>query len=244
MNEQKAPKNRAEAKALQSVRYHTGKPCLHGHVAERFTSTGQCLECVNAHNKIWREKNHEKVAEAQKVWRDRQPKAPKRAKVTVSSRERNRRFRLKKRGYPNANPDIQCVPLGSKTRWAIYYDLKKTEISKVQKLYRNRNRDALKAAWMDWYSANRVSQVEKAAMRRKKVIDATPPWLSSEDRSIITGIYFQAAATSIETGIEHHVDHIVPIAGRNVCGLHVPWNLRVIPASDNLAKSNKLLEID
>lgn len=53
-------------------------------------------------------------------------------------------------------------------------------------------------------------------------------------------MYFESVRLTEETGVQHEVDHMVPIAGKNVCGLHVPWNLRVIPRLDNIRKSNKL----
>lgn len=74
------------------------------------------------------------------------------------------------------------------------------------------------------------------AARRAGLRHATPKWV---DRSAIRAIYEECLKRTKETGIQHEVDHIVPLAGVNVRGLHVPWNLQVIRASVNRTKSNK-----
>lgn len=53
-------------------------------------------------------------------------------------------------------------------------------------------------------------------------------------------IYLNAKLITLQTGIKHEVDHIIPLKGKNVTGLNVPWNLRIIPASENRQKSNKV----
>jgi hypothetical protein len=80
---------------------------------------------------------------------------------------------------------------------------------------------------------------ELVSMRRRRFRDATPNWLSPEQKMEIRLKYRLAIELSRSTGIRHAVDHEVPIQGEEVCGLHVPWNLRVITQEENLKKSNK-----
>ena len=53
-------------------------------------------------------------------------------------------------------------------------------------------------------------------------------------------LYIEAQRLTKLTGERYVVDHIVPLINDYVCGLHVPWNLRVITQDENLVKSNKL----
>ncbi len=62
---------------------------------------------------------------------------------------------------------------------------------------------------------------------------ATPPWLTEAHWIQIKEIYAEAERLTKDTGIRHEVDHIVPLSGKTVSGLHVPWNLRAIPAEEN-----------
>ena len=77
------------------------------------------------------------------------------------------------------------------------------------------------------------------AIRNAQKINASPSWLTAEHKNQIADIYSQAAIKTAETGIKHEVDHSVPLRGKTVCGLHVPWNLQVLPAYLNRMKSNK-----
>ena len=65
---------------------------------------------------------------------------------------------------------------------------------------------------------------------------AQPPWVRREE---LVAIYVIAQRKSLETGIPHDVDHVWPLQGKGFVGLHVPWNLQVIPRTENIRKYNK-----
>ena len=77
--------------------------------------------------------------------------------------------------------------------------------------------------------------------RKLAKINRTPNWLTKDQKRQIEIEHQLAAWCTKVTGIKYHVDHIVPLQGKTVSGLHVPWNLQVIPASDNHKKSNRFV---
>ena len=78
--------------------------------------------------------------------------------------------------------------------------------------------------------------------RRRKHRQATPPWLTRAQKSEMRELYKIAITMTKTTGEKYVVDHIVPLRSELVCGLHVPWNLRVITQEENLKKSNQLVD--
>lgn len=81
------------------------------------------------------------------------------------------------------------------------------------------------------------------AKRRAAKLQRTPAWLTDIDRERIGNEYKLAALLTKVTGSSWHVDHIVPLQGKMVSGLHVPSNLRVLPATENIRKSNNFLGV-
>ena len=73
-------------------------------------------------------------------------------------------------------------------------------------------------------------------LREERTKRATPPWVRRQDLMLF---YMDSQKKTEESGVQHHVDHIIPIKHELVCGLNVPANLQVITAEENLRKSNK-----
>ena len=98
---------------------------------------------------------------------------------------------------------------------------------------------ASKQRQKDWRCRNLDKIAAKENKRRALKLQAMPKWLSEEHLAAIATEYALSKWCSEVMGIQYHVDHIVPLKGKQVCGLHVPWNLQVIPAKENIIKGNR-----
>jgi hypothetical protein len=119
-----------------------------------------------------------------------------------------------------------------------YYEKHAENRVRLSKYYED-NHEKEKAARREHYQKNKSMYLFNFYKREERLKEATPTWLTDLMLSEIKQLYKQRQELSESTGIEYHVDHIVPIQGENVCGLHVPWNLQIITAEENLKKSNK-----
>lgn len=79
----------------------------------------------------------------------------------------------------------------------------------------------------------------KSNKKRAAKLNATPSWLTTSQLDEIKDIYKSAKELQKVFPWKQHVDHIVPLQGKDVCGLHVPWNLQILRAEQNLTKGNK-----
>ena len=150
---------------------------------------------------------------------------------------------------------VECV----KEDWKIdnekRKDKPKSEAAKqAAKRYYEKNREAVKAR-ASARPKEEVNQYKKkykeenpelykalTSVRKRRHREATPKWITPEQKLAMRELYLQAQKMTKLTGERYVVDHIIPLISPEVCGLHVPWNLRVITQEENLIKSNKLVD--
>lgn len=117
--------------------------------------------------------------------------------------------------------------------------LKREKNCEKLRKYREGNLEAARKRELAWRQAN-PSKVKARKQRYKDSRQqAAPNWLTEHQYAEMDKFYEEARRLTASTSIVHHVDHIVPLNGKTVCGLHVPWNLQVLPAIENIRKSNK-----
>jgi hypothetical protein len=193
--------SRTAAIAQGKKKYFTGKPCKHGHVAERHVHNWTCVECHAV-----------KMLDIQRNWRAKNPEktAIYTAKYAVTHAESNKVWRTK-------NAD---------------------KVKKQAQDWRKANPIKTAAYSKKWRANNRSHMQHLKAKRRADMLDRTPAWLNADDWWLINEVYDLAEQRSEATKVDWHVDHIVPLRGKAVSGLHTPHNLQVILGAENMRKGN------
>ena len=206
-----------EAKLLGAAQYFTGKPCCRGHVAARRTSDRGCVECGPLRSKKHYDANHDEYL----------------AKQRVRQEQNREEIRAAARRWKAKNADRVRA-------YAAQYRADNSDrLQQADRQRRQAEPDKYREMHRRWVANNRGRKNLLTAVRLAHVKRATPPWLTETDKAAIAAIYEKAARLTVETGIQHHVDHIIPLRGETVSGLHVPSNLQVLTASENSRKRNK-----
>lgn len=120
--------------------------------------------------------------------------------------------------------------------WKENADRLNAAAKKKKEEYRKKNRDACNKRINDWKRRNKGSLAFYSRTRKARLLQAIPKWA---DLDKIEQFYVESNRLTKETGVAHHVDHIIPLigGGGKVCGLHCEQNLRVITKEENLKKN-------
>ena len=167
-------------------------------------------------------------------------------KKAEQERERQLELDVKTCNVCNKELPVSLFPMKKRTRKdgtsykSISY-ICKTCKRKENKEYRRSPRGKAAVKLYRESPKGKARAKREAALRKRRNRKATPKWLTKEHKQQIVNMYELMRDCRAVTGEDYHVDHIVPIRGENICGLHVPWNLQVLPAYLNIKKSNSIV---
>lgn len=115
------------------------------------------------------------------------------------------------------------------------------EAGTLDKYYGKRDPQVARERAKQWRKDNPARVAYNIANARARRLQAIPPWVTKQERTAIKQLYEQCQQKTIDTGIPHQVDHIIPLVSDVVCGLHCLANLQILTAEDNNNKKCKLI---
>jgi hypothetical protein len=229
---------RQEAKQL-------GLPTCYGSVCEKHPEfeglrrvSGACVECAKEHLRKSRAANPERTRAQKKKDREKYMANPVNAQ---KKRQRDVEYRAQNRekcaesikAWSARNPD-KVREYSRKTK------LKNAATIRLAAVrYRLESPEKRKQTTRNWRQNNKHLVAAAQQRRHAAELQRTPPWLTDDDCWMMQQAYEIAAKRTKQFGFAWHVDHIIPLQGKRVSGLHVPLNLQVIPGVENMRKLNK-----
>lgn len=185
-----------------------------------------------AYDREYRAKNREKIAAAKKAWGQGDVKKTYDKKWAEENRERSREIKAAwKARNPNADKEYRennAEQFTAQRRKA--YLANREDRLAYTAAWKLANREKALEAYKRCYRNRRHDYIVRARARRSEILRATPAWANKD---AIAAIYKEAGLSGL------HVDHIVPLKGKTVSGLHVEANLQLLTPAENMKKGNR-----
>jgi len=173
-----------------------------------------CKPCAAAYGKTWRADNAEKIRADKKTYRQNNL-VHARNKAKLWKRDNAEKVKLLRQPYLDRTVEKRRAQ-------AAINEIKNKESNLIR--HRQHKKD------------NPARYASMCRLRQARKLQATPVWA---DVGMIRAFYELSAFCTELTGEQHHVDHVIPLQGKLVCGLHVHNNLQVITENENLMKGRK-----
>lgn len=207
----------------------------------------QCKPCKNAMQKKWDSENKDAVRAVHQRWvaSNKEQVAEIHRSYVARNREsvraKNLAWELANKGRRAVQRKIRTTEKREESRAydAARYAADPEKNQAAARAWKAANPERAKASAVQWAKQNPHKVRAQASRRRATKLCAMPLWYGDRDREVEVGLCDMAVALERATGEKWHVDHIYPLLGKDVCGLHVWQNLRVIPATLNISKNNR-----
>lgn len=187
-----------------------------------YAGRSDCKACKKARVNQYRTSNPQKVKQIKKKYHENNKESILLSKK-IKYREDKEEINFKRRQEYKSNPERH------KQQSISYYYNNKDKCLKRQRKINKKH-----------YQENKDYYYSKSAERRARKIQATPYWADLEK---IQKVYEKVKWLESITGLRYEVDHVIPLNGEKLCGLHVWENLQILESSLNKSKSNKVLGI-
>jgi hypothetical protein len=206
---------------------------FHKNITSKDGLSYKCKTCKKIYEDEYRKTHQKEIKVRAKIQRDKNPEY----KNLWVKRNKERHSKIQKKSKNKNREKIKKKALD------YYYKTREKQLRAAKKR-RDENPEKEKARGRRFRQSinGKAKSNARLAKRRSAKLQRTPPWSTIKEELEIKQFYLNASKLTKETGIPHEVDHIIPLQGENVSGLHVPWNLQILSRSLNIRKGNRMLD--
>jgi phage terminase large subunit-like protein len=136
----------------------------------------------------------------------------------------------KQKAYHEANPEKEAK------RKKAYNEANRPAMLEQQSAYWKANKARITIRHREYCRAHKGQMCARTRKRKASKLNATPSWF---EKDAVLAVYTESATRSKTEGVLYHVDHIVPLQSKLVCGLHCLANLQILTSAENIRKGNR-----